>query len=313
MTLTQAIYLILNPLFILAVSPFFLGLTMKVKALAQGRKGLPLWQPYYHLAKLLRKEIVYSTHSSFIMRLAPYLNIGFLLAAATMVPVLFLPPAETVGGNIILFLYLIVSARFFMALAGLDAGSVFGGMGSSREMSLSAIIEPVTIITCAALTFVLKTTDIPTMFATVLGGSLLEYPALILVAMSLFITLIVETSRVPVDNPETHLELAMIHEAMVLEQSGPKLALMELSYGVKQTILMALLINTVFPWGLADHISAIGLVIGALSFILKAAALSVVIAIFESGMAKIRLFRLPNFFAIALFFAFITILFELLL
>ena len=164
-------------------------------------------------------------------------------------------------GNIILFIYLMVSARFFMALAGLDAGSTFGGMGSSREMTVSAIIEPVTITSAAALAFVLKTTDIPEMFADSCQSSLSQYPTLILVGFSLFIIIIVETARVPVDNPETHLELTMIHEAMMLEQTGPKLALMELSYGIKQTVLMALLINIIFPWGLAARLTPLGLLL----------------------------------------------------
>lgn len=309
--LNYLLYILLNTLFIVAVSPLITGVIKKVKALCQGRNGPPVLQPYYNLFKLLKKEIVYSRNASFIMRLSPYLNIGFLLAASVMVPVVFLPEAAG-SGNIILFLYLMVSAKFFMALAGLDAGSAFGGMGASREMSLSAIIEPVTITSVAALAFVLKTTDIPEMFAVTLAGSLAQYPTLILIAFSLFIIIIVETARVPVDNPETHLELTMIHEAMILEQTGPKLALMELSSGVKQTVLLALLINIVFPWGLAAQASPFGVLLSMASFSVKALALAVVIGVFESSMAKIRLFRLPSFFMLALFFSFVTIVFELL-
>ena len=309
--LNYLLYIALNVVFIAIISPLLLGLVKKVKALCQGRIGPPLLQGYYNLFKLFKKEIIYSPNSSFIMRLAPYLNIGFLLAAAVMVPVVFLPQDGALG-NIILFLYLMVSAKFFMALAGLDAGSAFGGMGSSREMSLSAIIEPVTITSVAALAFVLKTTDIPEMFATTLSGSLAQYPTLILIAFSLFIVIIVETARVPVDNPETHLELTMIHEAMILEQTGPKLALMELSHGVKQTILMALSINIVFPWGLAAHASFPAIMVSMAAFAVKALVFAGVIGVFESMMAKIRLFRLPSFFMMALFFSFVTIVFELL-
>ncbi len=310
--LEYVLYGILNSLFIVAISPLILGLVKKVKALCQGRIGPPLLQGYYNLFKLFKKEIIYSPNASFIMRLAPYLNIGFLLAAAVMVPVVFLPQADGALGNIILFLYLMVSAKFFMALGGLDAGSTFGGMGSSREMSLSAIIEPVTITSVAALAFVLKTTNIPEMFATTLNGSLAQYPTLILIAFSLFIVIIVETARVPVDNPETHLELTMIHEAMILEQTGPKLALMELSHGVKQTILMALSINIIFPWGLATEAGFVAIAVSMTGFTIKALAFAAVIGVFESMMAKIRLFRLPSFFMMALFFSFVTIVFELL-
>jgi formate hydrogenlyase subunit 4 len=312
MSLSAVLYFILDPIFVLLLSPFLLGLVRKVKALCQGRIGAPLLQPYYQLAKLLKKEIIYSSSASFITRLSPYLNLAFLLAAAVLVPVLYLPDASMSFGNIILFLYLMVSARFFMALAGLDAGSAFGGMGSSREMTVSAIIEPVTILTCAALAFVLKTADIPEMFRRVLESSFFEYPTLILAGFSLFIILIVETARVPVDNPETHLELTMIHEAMILEQSGPKLALMEMSYGIKQTILMALLINTIFPWGLAHGLSVAGLLVSAASFILKASLLAITMGAFESLLSKIRFFRLPDFFIVAFFLSFVTIVFELL-
>jgi formate hydrogenlyase subunit 4 len=309
--LNTILYIVLNTLFVVAISPLVMGLIKKVKAYSQGRIGPPLLQGYYNLFKLFKKEIIYSQNSSFIMRLAPYMNIGFLLAASVMVPIVFLPQVSGMG-NIILFLYLMVTAKFFMALAGLDAGSTFGGMGASREMSLSAIIEPVTITSVAALAFVLKSTDIPEMFATTLNGSLGQHPTLLLVAFSLFIVIIVETARVPVDNPETHLELTMIHEAMILEQTGPKLALMELSSGVKQTILMALSINIVLPIGLAADAGVVSIIISIISFAIKVLAFAVVIGIFESMMAKIRLFRLPSFFMLALFFSFATIVFELL-
>jgi formate hydrogenlyase subunit 4 len=205
-----------------------------------------------------------------------------------------------------------ITARFFMVPGGLDAGSTFGGMGSSREMTVSSIIEPVTIMACAALAFVLKTTSLAEMFRTLLAGSIISYPALILVGVSLFIILIVETARVPVDNPETHLELTMIHEAMILEQSGPKLAIVELTSGVKQTVLMALLINVTFPWGLSTGTAPASILLAVVMMALKLGVLALTVGLFESLLAKIRFFRLPDFFMIALFLSFITIVFELL-
>jgi formate hydrogenlyase subunit 4 len=306
------LYTILNTVFVFLFAPLLISLIKKVKAMCQGRVGTPLFQTYSQLYKLFKKEIVYSDTSSFIMRISPYLNIAFLLAASIFVPIVFIPLQETGFGNIIVFLYLMVCARFFMALAGLDAGSTFGGMGSSREMTISSIIEPVTLMACAAMAFILKTTDIPEMFGRILDGSVLQYPPLFLVACSLFIILMVETARIPVDNPETHLELTMIHEAMILEQSGPKLALMELSYGIKQLILMALLINILFPWGLATDATFLGIIISVVCFMVKALILAVVIGVFESFFAKIRFFRLPDFFMVAFFLSFVTIVFELL-
>ena len=311
MTVNTVLYAILNPLFALFLAPLLLGLVKKVKALMQGRHGPPLLQQYYQLSKLFHKEIIYSSDSSYIMRISPYLGIVFMLTAALFVPMLFIPQTAWFG-NIVLFFYLMVTAKFFMALGGLDAGSTFGGMGSSREMTVSSIIEPVTIMACAALAFVLKTTSIPAMFSTLLAGSIFSYPTLILVGISLFIILIVESARVPVDNPETHLELTMIHEAMILEQSGPKLALTELASGVKQVMLMALLINVTFPWGLSTGTGLAQLLLVAASMVVKLCVLAVTVGVFESLLAKIRFFRLPDFFMLALFLSFITIVFELL-
>ncbi len=307
------LYIVLNSTFVLMLAPLLVALVKKVKAFSQGRAGTPLLQGYYQFYKLLKKEIIYSSSASFITRVGPYICIAFLLAASLFVPVIYIPIQQLAFGNIVLFLYLMVCARFFMALCGLDSGSAFGGMGSSREMTIASIIEPVTLMACVAMAFTLETTDIPTMFGRVLEGSVMQYPTLFLIAGSLFIILIVETARVPVDNPETHLELTMVHEAMILEQTGPKLALMELSYAIKQLILMALLINIIFPWGLANQISFTAILLSMACFVLKAMVLAVAVGLFESLLAKIRFFRLPDFFMVAFFLAFVTIVLELLL
>jgi formate hydrogenlyase subunit 4 len=183
-------------------------------------------------------------------------------------------------------------------------------MGSSREMSISAIIEPTTIIVFAALVFVFKTLNIFEMFTLSAAAGTLSTPTLILTGISLFIILIVETSRIPVDNPETHLELTMIHEGMILEQSGSNLALMELSAAVKLTLLMALLINLIVPFGLATTLTAAGLMLALILFLLKGCILAGVIGLFESSMAKMRFFRLPSLFAMAFFFSTLIIIIE---
>ncbi len=258
-----SLYLVINTVVVIAISPLFVSLIKKVKAWTQGRQGPSVFQTYFTLIKLLKKEVIYSPNSSRIMRVTPLVMMAAILVAALFVPLVFVP--EPIGGigNIILFLYLLALARFFMALAGLDAGSSFGGMGSSREMSISAIIEPTTIIVFAALAFVFKTLNIFDMFALTSVTGSLSTPTLILIGISLFIILIVETSRIPVDNPETHLELTMIHEGMILEQSGRNLALMELSAAVKMTVLMALLINLIVPFGLTTTLTLAGILIAA--------------------------------------------------
>jgi formate hydrogenlyase subunit 4 len=235
------------------------------------------------------------------------------VTAAVAVPLLFIPSGLGGLGNIILFLYLLALAKFFTALTGLDAGSAFGGMGSSREMTISAIFEPVIIIVFAALAFLFRTTDLQEMVRSASDSFLpLAHPSIFLISISLFIIIIVETARVPVDNPETHLELTMVHEAMVLEQSGRNLAMLELSHAVKQTLLIAVLINLLVPWGLAAEPTAIGILLAAAIFLLKAALLCVAIGVAESSLAKMRLFRLPGLFMTAFFFSLLTFLLEVL-
>ncbi len=304
------LFTLLNTGFILLVSPFFMSLIKKVKAYVQGRKGPRLLQSYFDLRKLMQKEVVYSPNSSIIMRITPYLNLGALLLATLFVPIVFIPNAPAGIGNVIVFLYLLVIERFFTALSGLDSGSAFGGMGSSRLMSLSAVIEPTMIIAFAALAYVLKTVNFHEMFAITAGSTIPESPTLSLISISLFIIIIVETGRIPVDNPATHLELTMINEAMILEQSGKNLALIELAHAIKQTILMAILINTLVPLGLATELTFTSIAISCFYFLVKASLLAGLIGLFESSIAKMRLFRLPGFYMMAFFFSALTILME---
>jgi formate hydrogenlyase subunit 4 len=301
-------YGILNTVFVLLVSPLFISIIKKVKAHAQRRQGPSVLQTYHNLAKLLKKETVYSENSSWIMRATPLVNMAALLVASLFVPMLIIPQPTDLVGNIILFLYLLALAKFFMALAGLDAGSTFGGMGSSREMAISAFIEPVIIVVFAALAFTFHTIDVPDMFRGALASNALVEPVIILISLSIFIVIIVESARVPVDNPETHLELTMVHEAMILEQSGKNLAMMELSSSMKQLLLMGVLINILVPWGLAIDFTPQAILISLGAFLLKAVVLAVIIGLFESSCAKSRFFRLPGLFVIALFLSIITLI-----
>lgn len=310
MSMTLIAYAIMNTIFVLLISPLFISLIKKVKAIAQGRKGPSLFQTYYNLAKLMKKETLYSSSSSWIMRITPLINIAALLVASLFVPLIFLPQSTDLVGNIILFIYLLALAKFFMALSGLDAGSTFGGMGSSREMAFSALIEPVIIVVFTALAFSFKTLNIIDMFQIALSKSIVLNPILILIGISIFIVMIVESSRVPVDNPETHLELTMIHEAMILEQSGKNLALMELSSAIKQLLLMGILVNVLFPWGLAQNFSLPDLLLSVGLFVLKVVIVAVIIGLFESSCAKSRLFHLPGLFTLAFFLAFVTLIIE---
>lgn len=302
----------INLALILLVSPLFMTLIKKVKARAQRRTGPPLLQGYYQLIKLFRKEVVYSEYAGFISRIAPYASFAILLTAALMVPVVWIPDEAPMAGNIIVFLYLLAFARFLVALLGLDAGSTFGGMGSSREMSLSAVIEPTTIVVFAAMAYVMGTLSIHEMFRHAVSIPPAG-PTILLLSVSLIILIIVETGRIPVDNPETHLELTMIHEGMLLDTSGRNLALIELSNAVKQTLLMALLINILLPFGLVQTLTIPALIAGVLLFLAKGTGLCIIIGLIESSVAKMRFFRIPGLFMMAFFFSVLTIFSEVML
>ncbi|HWQ67401.1 MAG TPA: NADH-quinone oxidoreductase subunit H [Methanospirillum sp.] len=310
---TAVLYSVLNLLFILLISPLFMTFIKKVKARTQRRSGPPLMQGYRNLAKLFQKEVIYSDYSSFISHIAPYASFSILIVAALMVPVIWIPAYEPFAGNIIIFLYLLATARFLLALLGLDAGSTFGGMGSSREMSLSAVIEPTTVVVFAAMAYVMGTLSIPDMFRHATDVFPAMSPTILLLSVSLFIIIIVETGRIPVDNPETHLELTMIHEGMLLDTSGRNLALFELSHAVKQTLLMALLLNILIPLGITREFSALGLLGAGILFLIKGFGLCILIGLVESSVAKMRFFRLPNLFLMAFFFSVLTIFSEVMI
>jgi len=207
-----------------------------------------------------------------------------------------------------------------LALSGLDAASTFGGMGSSREMTVLAVFEPIILVVLGAIAFVFNSFDFYVIFekSLICSGSYFSsleltsscsqlFILIIPISMSLFVILIVEIARIPVDNPETHLELTMIHEAMILEQTGPNLAMLEISHGMKQTLLMGILINIFFPIGLGIGGSIIGIVVGLGFFLVKATILAIIVGIFESSIAKFRLLRLPSLFTIAFFLPIISI------
>ncbi|GLI46739.1 respiratory chain complex I subunit 1 family protein [Methanoculleus bourgensis] len=303
-------FALLNIGFVLLVSPLFMSLIKKVKAWAQGRRGPSLFQTYYNIAKLLRKETVYSPVSSWVMRVTPYVCLSMTVVAALFVPILYVPEPVAGFGNVILFLYLLGLARFFMALSGLDAGSTFGGMSSSRDMSLAAVIEPTSIVVMAALAVVAGSLNFLEIARDAAGMLFPASATMFLIGVSLFIILIVETGRIPVDNPETHLELTMVHEGMVLEQSGRNLAMMEYAGAVKQTLFIAILVSVLMPFGLVTELSVTGVLFAMVLFVVKGSVVSVIVGLLESSIAKMRLFSLPNLFIIAYFFSVFTIFTE---
>lgn len=286
-------------LLLLALAPLATGLVRSLKARMQGRRGPSVVQPYRDLAKLFHKSSVWSQDSSWVSAIAPYACVAAVVAAALLLPVVYVGTFGLMG-DLLLLIYLLAIVRFFTALAALDAGSTFGGMGSSREMFISAIVEPTMLLSIFAMALVTGTTALGGISLQVASTGLeMVEPSLLLAAAAFFIATLAENARIPVDNPSTHLELTMVHEAMMLEYSGKDLALMEYASMAKLMVFLTLLANMFFPWGIATSAGAASLAIGLLAFLAKVGALVLAIAVIESSMAKMRLFRLPNLFTMA--------------
>jgi formate hydrogenlyase subunit 4 len=270
------------------------------KAKLQNRRGPPVWQPYLDLVKFFRKDMVISEHASWIFRAMPYvLFISTLLAGLMMPLVTVLRPAQLVRGSAGVC-RAFGFGPFFPGAGGLDPASAFGGMGSSREMTIAAIAEPALMLAIFTVAITAGSTNLSQMLAIAQGPTArLLNPAHVLAFAALFIVLLAETGRIPVDNPATHLELTMIHEAMLLEYSGRYLALIEWSASVKQLVLMALLVNIFFPVGIATNLDPVSLGVSFLSFVLKLFALAAAIVLVETTNAKLRLFRVPDLLSTA--------------
>jgi formate hydrogenlyase subunit 4 len=255
------------------------GVIRKTKARLQGRRGASVFQPYADLWKLLSKELVVSENTSWIFRFTPYLLAATMLLAALIVPVLTARAPLGFMGNIIALMYLFLLGTFFLALAGLDAGSAFGGMGSSRDVAIAALAEPTVLIAIFGIALRAGTTSLDGIIARFAAEPLLMLNAGHLLAFcAFFIVALAENGRLPVDNPATHLELTMIHEAMLLEYSGRLLALVEWAAGMKLFLFLTLLSNLFFPWGVALANTPVALFTAFLALALKLLLFAVVIA-----------------------------------
>ncbi|OFW32947.1 MAG: formate hydrogenlyase [Candidatus Aquicultor primus] len=291
--LQRAIIGIGHVVLVLLVSPLMVNLIKKIKAHFQCRRGPGLLQGYYDLWKLLKKDAVISEHASWIFRATPYVVFSATLLAAAIIPAFtVLPPIGRVG-DVIAVIYLLGLARFFTALAGLDTASSFGGMGSSREMMISSLAEPVIITALFVLAITAGSTNLSEIISSSLTSGYMQ-PSYLLILLALLIVVIAETGRVPVDNPATHLELTMVHEAMVLEYTGRDLALIEWASSIKLMLLLTLIANVFLPWGIAREITWVFMLSGIAAIVIKVTVLASIIAVVESSTAKLRLFRVPE-------------------
>ena len=298
---------LLQVLLYAALAPLLVGWVRKVKARLQNRRGASMLQPYRDLRKLLVKEARVAHTASPLFRAAPYIVfVATWLAAATVPLVAVNLPTATIA-DIIVLVGLLALARFFLALAGMDVGTAFGGMGASREMLISALAEPAMLLAVFTLAMSAHSTNLASVIDFQLGAFALR-PSFLFALGGLILVAIAETGRIPVDNPATHLELTMIHEAMLLEYSGRHLALMEWAAQLKLLLYGALIANVFFPWGIARSFAPTDLGIGLAAVVFKLLALGAALALGETVLAKMRLFRAPAFLNLALLLALLGLL-----
>jgi formate hydrogenlyase subunit 4 len=294
---------------VLALSPLLTGFVRKVKARLLRRKGPPLLQPYRDLARLLRKEVVLAENASWLFRVIPYIVFAGIWVAASLVPTFRIGLLFSWSADLIAIIALLGSARFFLALAGLDVGTAFGGIGSSREVMIATLAEPAMLMIVFTLALIAGSTQLSTMAAFMDSPEVGLRVSLGLGLIALIMVAISENARIPVDNPATHLELPMVHEAMVLEYSGRHLALIELSTFLKLLLYVSLIGCLFTPWGTASPNAAPReLLIGAGAYVGKLAVGGFLLALFETSIAKMRVFRVPEFLGAALMLALLAAL-----
>src|SRR5574340_61083 len=291
---------IIQALILMALSPLVTGIMRKTKARTQKRVGFSIFQPYYDMVKLVRKDEVVSDQRSWIFRCTPWVNFATIGTAAFFIPVFLSHSPFGLVGDLILVIGLFGLAMFFTMIAGLDVSSAFGGIGSSREMMTSVILEPALFLAIFVVALTYGGTNLSTLVEAASTSPLLPHPPLIFAAIAMFVIMLRETGRLPFGNHATHLELTMMHEAMVLEYSGKSLALMDWSQSIKQIILFTLIANIFVPWGISSSISAVPLGLGLLAFMIKISIFAVSVAFLESSIAKWRLFRIPDLISVAI-------------
>lgn len=299
---------IAQALLALLLAPGLVGFVRWLKARLQNRRGAPPWLPYFELIKLFGKESIISPNASWLFRIAPYIVFTTTIAVTLLIPLIAVPlPLESVG-DLLMVVYLLLAGTFFLSLAGLDPGSAFGGMGASREMTVAAIAEPTLTVAIFSLAISAGSTNLShIVVGTLANPGVTISPGHMLAFAALFIVTLAETGRLPIDNPSTHLELTMIHEAMILEYSGHYLALIEWASWLKLFIFTSLLSNLFIPWGLATVITPMAIAIAIFTLILKLAFFAIVIALLETRIAKLRLFRVPELLGVSFVLALLAV------
>ncbi|MGW6930848.1 respiratory chain complex I subunit 1 family protein [Lentzea sp. NPDC054927] len=289
---------VVQPLLIVAGSPLLVGLMRQVRARLEGRAGAGVGQPWRDLRKLLHKESITPRGTSEVFRVAPLVLMATTLLVAVVAPFVTTDSALDPAADLFAVVALLALGAVALALAGLDTGTAFGGMGASREMTILALVEPTLLVAIFALSVPVGSTNLSAIVSSTLHDpARVISPVSLLAAVALFVVIVAETGRLPVDNPSTHLELTMVHEAMVLEYAGPDLALVELASAMRLSVFLGLLANLFLPWGIATTATPVALLIGVLALVVKVGVLGVLLAAGEVFVAKLRLFRVPELLA----------------
>ena len=288
-------------LVVLLLAPLLVGYVRKLKALLVGRRGPPLVQPYRDLLRLLRKEVVLAHSASWLFRVAPYLVFAATWVAAALVPTFATGLLFSYAADMIAIVALLASARFMLALAGLDVGTSFGGIGSSREMMIASLAEPAMLMVVFTVALLAGSTQLSFVAAYMQGPGVGLRVSLALALVALVMVAIAENGRIPIDNPATHLELTMVHEAMVLEYSGRHLAMIELASHIKLLLYLSVIGCVFAPWHLAvPGEGATAHLAGLALYVAKLAVGGLLLAVFETAIAKMRVFRYSDFLGAAL-------------
>ncbi len=286
---------------VLLVAPLLTGFVRKVKARAIGKRGPPVLQPYRELLRLVRKEAVVADSASWLFRAAPYLVFAGTWVAAALVPTFATGLTFSGSADFIAIIALLGSARFFLALAALNVGTSFGGIGSSREMMIASLAEPAMIMVVFVVALVAGSTQLSSVAEYMRGGEVGLRVSLGLALVAMLMVAIAENGRIPIDNPATHLELTMVHEAMVLEYSGRHLAMIEFAASLKLVLYVSLAACVFVPWGMAPAGAGFGAhALGFATYLAKLFAGGILLALFETVIAKMRVFRYADFLGAAL-------------
>ena len=284
---------IISIIVILTVAPLFVGMVSKQKAILTGRVGAPIWQQYYDLQRLFKKETINATTSSFISRVSPILNFVALIIAAAMLPVGFWKPLISFNGDIILFAYILGLARFFQILAAMDIGSSFEGMGAAREATFALFAEPIFFFTIGSISFISGLTSLYDIYHSIQLGNISYEVFIVICSISVFMLAVTECSRMPVDDPNTHLELTMIHEVMILDNSGIDLFLYQYSSYIKLFIYAVLEISFFYPFSKQSYL------LGILIFVTGSVALTFVLGIVETITSRYKMKNIPQYLLFA--------------